>query len=144
MTEKTVNKAPSGRPKRQPVGHRNRLTVADKDPNYVYRWVNANADGGDRPAILAESGYEFVPKSQARKANVRVSDAGPLGTYETTPGGSGDTLVLMRQKREYYDEDQVAKQARVDKTEAAQKKRPDDFYGKVQHSTERIKHTETD
>ena len=131
MTEKTVNKAPSGRPKRQPVGLRNRLTVVDKDPNYEYRWVNANADGGDRPAILAESGYEFVPKSTTRKANVRVNDAGPLGSYETTPGGGGDTMVLMRQKKEYYEEDQVAKQARVDELDRAQHKTPEGFYGSV-------------
>lgn len=131
MTEKTINKAPSGRPKRQPVGHRNRLAVVDKDPNYVYRWVNANADGGDRPAILAESGYEFVEKSQTRKANIRVSDGGSLGSYETTPGGGGDTLVLMKQKREFYDEDQAAKQARVDETDRAQHKTPEGFYGSI-------------
>lgn len=131
MTEKTVNKAPSGRPKRQPVGLRNRLTVVDKDPNYEYRWVNANADGGDRPAILAESGYEFVEKSTSRKANTRVSDAGPLGSYETTPGGGGDTLVLMRQRKEYYEEDQKAKAERVDLTDRAQHKTPEGFYGSI-------------
>jgi hypothetical protein len=131
MTEKTVNKAPSGRPKRQPVGLRNRLTVADKDPNYEYRWINANADGGDRPAILQESGYEYVPKSDARRANIRVSDAGALGAFETTPGGGGDTLVLMRQKREYYEEDQKAKQARVDETDRAQHRTPDGLYGSI-------------
>lgn len=131
MTEKTVNKAPSGRPKRQPVGLRNRLTVADQDPNYVYRWVNANADGGDRPAILQESGYEYVPKSDSRRANIRVSDAGALGAYETTPGGGGDTLVLMRQKREYYEEDQAAKQERVTATEKAQHRTPDGLYGSI-------------
>ena len=131
MTEKTVNKAPSGRPKRQPVGMRNRLTVADKDPDYVYRWINASADGGDRPAILAESGYEFVPKSESRRANVRVSDAGALGSYETTPGGGGDTLVLMRQKKEYYEEDQALKQKRVDETDRAQHRTPDGLYGSI-------------
>lgn len=136
MTEKTVNKAPSGRPKRQPVGHRNRLAVADKDPNFVYRWVNANADGGDRPAILAESGYEFVEKSATRKANIRVQDASVLGSYETTPGGGGDTMVLMKQRKDYYDEDQQAKQTRVNETEAAQLKTPEGFYGKV--TTEKL------
>jgi len=131
MTEKTVNKAPSGRPKRQPVGHRDRLTVNDQDPNYVYRWVNANADGGDRPAILQESGYEFVSKSESRRSNIRVSDAGALGAFETTPGGGGDTLVLMRQKREYYEEDQAAKQGRVNLTEQAQHRTPDGLYGSI-------------
>ena len=131
MTEKTVNKEPSGRPKRQPVGLRNRLTVADQDPNYVYRWVNANADGGDRPAILQEYGYEYVQKSQSLRANVRVSDAGPLGAFETTPGGGGDTLVLMRQHKDYYNEDQAAKQERVDLTDRAQHRTPDGLYGSI-------------
>lgn len=132
MAEKTINKAPSGRPKRLPVGHRNRLQVVDKDPEYVYRWVNASADGGDRPAILAESGYEYVPKSSVRTSNnIRTSTGGPLGAYETTPGGGGDTLVLMRQKREYYEEDQAAKQERVDMTDRAQHKTPDGLYGSI-------------
>ena len=130
MTEKTVNKAPSGRPKRQPVGFRNRLAVHDKDPNYVYRWINTNADGGDRVDIMKDAGYELVEKSAKRAANGRV-DASPLGGFETTPGGSGDTLVLMRQRKEYYQEDQQAKQSRVDELDKAQKRTPDGFYGKI-------------
>lgn len=129
MTEKTVNKAPSGRPTRKPVGHRNRLTVLDKDPNYEYRWVNTNASGGDRVLIMEEAGYEKVAKSTQR-ANGRV-DASPLGSFETTPGGGGDTLVLMRQKKEWYTEDQKEKQKRVDETDVAQKRTPDGFYGKI-------------
>jgi hypothetical protein len=130
MTEKTVNKAPSGRPNRKPVGFRNRLAVHDQDPNFVYRWVNTNADGGDRVTILEESGYEKVAKSAVRTGNGRV-EASPLGGTETIPGGGGDTLVLMRQKKEWYEEDQKAKQARVDELDRAQKKTPEGFYGKI-------------
>ena len=137
MTEKTVNKAPSGRPKRQPVGHRNRLTVNNQDPNYVYRWVNANMDSGDRPQILQESGYEYVEKSTARKSNIRVQDGGVLGSYETTPGGSGDTMVLMRQHKDWYNQDQAEKQKRVDESDQAikNKVKEDGFYGKVTNKT---------
>jgi hypothetical protein len=130
MTEKTVNKAPSGRPNRKPVGFRNRLTVYDQDPNFVYRWVNTNADGGDRVSILEEAGYEKVAKSDVRTGNGRI-EASPLGTTESIPGGGGDTLVLMRQKKEWYEEDQKAKQARVDDLDRAQKKTPEGFYGKI-------------
>lgn len=129
MTEKTVNKAPSGRPVRKPVGLRNRLSVLDQDPGYVYRWVNNNASGGDRVEILKEAGYETVPKGTHRSTG-RVEASAP-GSIEQIPGGSGDTLVLMRQKREWYEEDQAAKQARVDETEQAQKRTPDGFYGKI-------------
>jgi hypothetical protein len=130
MTEKTVNKAPSGRPARKPVGFRNRLAVHGKEPGFEYRWINTNADGGDRVSIMEEAGYEKVSKSGVRAANGRV-DASALGSFETVPGGSGDTLVLMRIKQEYYDEDQRAKQVRVDETERAQKRTPDGFYGKI-------------
>lgn len=130
MTEKTVNKAPSGRPSRKPVGFRNRLAVHDKDPNRVYRWVNTNADGGDRVEIFKEAGYRLEPKSGYRAANGRV-DASALGSFETTPGGSGDTLVLMSIEKEFYEADQKEKNKRVDDLDRAQKRTPDGFYGKI-------------
>lgn len=139
MTEKTVNKAPSGRPNRRPVGYRNRLAVFENDPNYVYRWVNTNISGGDRVNELEEIGYEKVEKSAQRQGNGRI-DASPLGKYETTPGGSGDTLILMRQKREYFEEDQRAKQKVVDETDHAQKRiNPDGFYGHFSEKSEIVK-----
>jgi len=129
--EKTVNKAPSGRPNRKPVGYRNRLTVYDKDPNYEYRWINSTADGGDRISVMEQAGYEKVPKGATRTGNGRVDNASALGSFETVPGGAGDTLILMRQKKEWYNEDQAAKAKRVDELEAAQKKNPDGLYGKI-------------
>jgi len=134
MTEKTVNKAPSGRPVRKPAGFRNRLAVHGKDPNFEYRWINTNMDGGDRVSIMEEAGYEKVAKSSVRAASGRV-DASPLGSFETTPGGNGDTMVLMRIKKEWYDEDQRAKQKRVDELDRAQKRTPDGFYGKITEKT---------
>lgn len=131
MTEKTVNKAPSGRPVRKPVGFRNRLAVYDKDPNFEYRWVNSSADGGDRVSIMEEAGYEKVVKSATRQSTGRVDNASPLASFETTPGGNGDLMVLMRIKKEWYAEDQKAKQARVDELDQAQKRTPDGFYGKI-------------
>ena len=134
MTEKTVNKAPRGRPTRQPVGFRNRLAAFDKDPAYEYRWVNNNADGGDRVKIMEDAGYEFAPKSEQRSGRV---EAGPLGSAETVPGGNGDTMVLMRIKKEWYEEDQKAKQDRVDELDRAQKRTPDGLYGKITYEHEK-------
>jgi hypothetical protein len=37
----------------------------------------------------------------------------------------------MRQRKEYYQEDQQAKQSRVDELDKAQKRTPDGFYGKI-------------
>ena len=130
MTEKTVNKAPSGRPQRKPVGFRNRLAVHDKDPDREYRWVNTTADGGDRVEIFKEAGYRLEKKSGQRAANGRV-DASPLGSFETTPGGGGDTLVLMSIEKDLYIADQKEKQKRVDDLDRSQKRTPDGFYGKI-------------
>lgn len=134
MSKDAIAKAPSGRPNRMPVGFRNRLQVLNQDPNYFYRWVNANLDGGDRVGIFENAGYEKVPKGTHRIDNGRVSTPGPLGDFETMPGGDGDTLVLMRIKREWYDEDQLEKQKIVDEKEAHQKRTPDGFYGKITNS----------
>lgn len=131
MTKETVNKAPSGRPVRKPVGYRNRLAAPDVGPDYVPRWVNATADGGQRVEILEQAGYEKVLKSANTQGVGRVDDASALGSVFTTPGGAGDTLVLMKQKKEWYEEDKKAKEARVDELDAAQKKTPDGFYGKI-------------
>ena len=130
MTEKTVTKAPSGRPDRKPVGFRNRLAVHDKDPNREYRWINTAADGGDRVEIFKEAGYRLEPKSSQRAATGRV-DASPLGSFETTPGGGGDTMVLMSIEKDLYLADQKVKQMRVDELDRAQKRTPEGLYGKV-------------
>lgn len=130
MTEKTVNKAPSGRPNRKPVGFRNRLTVYDKDPSREYRWVNVNMDGGSRVSIMEDAGYRKEAKSKIRAESGRV-DATSLGAYETAPGGNGDTLILMSIDKSWYDEDQLEKQKRVDELEQSQKRIPDGFYGKI-------------
>lgn len=131
MAEKTVNKAPSGRPVRKPVGFRNRLAVANKDPNYEYRWVNTNfREGMDRVAEFEEAGYEKVSKTSVGADTGRI-DASPLGSFQTAAGGVGDTMVLMRIKKEFYQEDQQAKQERVDETDRAQNKTPDGLYGTI-------------
>ncbi len=137
MSKDAIAKAPRGRPQRQPVGFRNRLTVLDQDPNYVYRWVNSSFDGGDRIAIFEQAGYEKVPKRTHRIDNGRVSTPTPLGDFETLPGGAGDTLVLMRIPKEYYDEDFAAKQSIVDEKEPG-KRNPDGFYGSITTKTEKV------
>lgn len=129
--KEAIVKAPSGRPTRKPVGYRDRLRTQNTDPNYVYRWVNANLDQGDRVNILKEAGYETAPAGVHRVTNGRVDDSKEPGSVEVIPGGQGDKLVLMRQKREYYEEDQAEKQKRVQSLEAHQRKTPDGFYGKI-------------
>jgi hypothetical protein len=130
--KEAISKAPSGRPTREPVGTRNRLKVYNEDPNYKYRWVVDYDGTGDRIEQFKLAGYEVCPKGLHKVGDARVSQPAAQGSSETLSAGGGQKAVLMRQKKEYYDEDQKAKADRVDASEAALKQQKSDgFYGKV-------------
>lgn len=133
MTES--QKAPRGRVKRQPIRARGRLNVNGKDPNYVYRFVN---DIGDRVQMFQEAGYELVDKSDHKIGDNRLDIASPDGTHAKvsvgiSPKGEAQRAYLMRIKREWYEEDQEAKQAEIRQVQE-QIKNPniDGTYGKIQ------------
>lgn len=130
--KEAISKAPSGRPTREPVGQRNRLKVRGQDPNYVYRWVVDYDGTGDRVEEFKQAGYEVVPKGTHKVGDSRVQIPTAEGSSEVLSVGGGQKAVLMRQKKEWYDEDQKAKAKRVDDSEAALKKpNLDGSYGKV-------------
>lgn len=107
------------RPRRIPVsGPRDVLTVAGKDPNYVYRMVN---DVDDRIERFKRGGYEIVTSEHEIGMSTveRNTRTGKFGAAVTKQVGGGVTAVLMRIPKEFYDEDQAAKAAEIDKTEAA-------------------------
>lgn len=127
-TEK-LTKAPERRVKRNPVEGRNRLTVKGKDPEYVYRVVN---DTEDRVHDLLDVGYEVELSEDIRVGDSRIDDTSKLGKVRTISVGGGIKAVLMRIRKDWYDEDQAAKQAYVKKTEEAMRPDPNDgTYGKV-------------
>jgi hypothetical protein len=120
------------RPKRVPLGTRNVLTLGDhvKDPNYHYRFFN---DQDNRIEDAKKAGYELV----CTKKKVRVGDPGvgretPVGTPITKTKG-GVTQYLMRIKREWYEEDQRAKQKSITANERAMRQQPnkEGRYGEV-------------
>ena len=123
------------RPERIPLHEqrRNRLTVTDKDPNYIYRIVN---DIGDRIDQFKAAGYEIVEKSH-KVGDVNGNNAVGSGTRVNV--GSGVRGVLMRIKKEFYDADQAAKQRAITEAERTflRKNRPnneadsDGNYGEV-------------
>lgn len=130
--KEAISKAPRGRPTREPLGVRNRLKVHNPDPNYVYRWVTDYDGTGDRIEELKQQGYEVVPKGLHKVGDARVSIPTPEGSAEVLSVGGGQKAILMRQSKEYYEEDQKAKQDRVNSTEEALKKpNLDGSYGKV-------------
>ena len=109
------------RVRRTPVGNlRDILTVRNQDPNYSYRWIAEDPQRPGRSERLKELGYEVVTEDMevGQKAVDRNTK---VGSAITRLGGGGITLVLMRIPKEWYDEDQKAKQAKVDALEAAMK-----------------------
>lgn len=130
-------KGSTNRPKRRPMGdgYRNTFTLDDQDPNYVYRVFN---DSVGRVARAEEGGYEVVRTNQ-ELGDATVDSATAVGSAVTRPVGGGMTGVLMRIPREYYEEDQKAKQTKVDASEEGLNHKKAGQYGgvSIQHGSRR-------
>lgn len=109
----------AGRSRRVPMGGPDlKLEVTDKDEAYVYRWMN---DTRNRIHKAQSAGYEFVEDGShiGTGAEDRNSDVGSnvsqvVGTQED---GSAQRAYLMRIPREFYEEDQAAKQEPIEQME---------------------------
>jgi len=108
MEKEAISKAPSGRVQRTPVGTRNILTIKGKDPAYTYRIVN---DVDDRIAQFKEAGYEIVPDESVSVGDKRVNSSSSLGSGKQLAVGQGTKAFVMRQRKEWYEEDQARKLA---------------------------------
>lgn len=107
------------RPVRIPVsGERNILTVHGKDPNYEYRFVN-DVDAGMRIQKFKDGGWEVVEKESVSVGDKVVDGGSQVGAVTTRYVGQGVTAVLMRIPKEWYNEDQETKQAKLDEIDDA-------------------------
>lgn len=120
MSENIVSKpAKATRTKRAPINGRNILTASNKEPGYVYRFVN---DVGDRVAIFQERGWELVDAKDVRIGDRRVENPSNLGSKaQASVDKQGTKAFLMRIKQEWYDEDQADKQQIVNEQERSMK-----------------------
>lgn len=110
MNEKVI-KATRERKKRIPIGSRSRLAVEGKDEkNFMYRLVN---DQNDRLAMFQDAGYEFVPIEEASVAAQRLAQGTEPGTNVSVDVGGGKKAYLMKIPKEFYEEDQRAKEASI-------------------------------
>lgn len=119
------------RVRRTPInGTRNRLSVRGKEDGYVYRFVN---DIDDRIQSFQEMGYEIVTNSDLTVGDKRVATPTAEGSPQKVSVGQGVQAYLMRQKQEWFDEDQKAKQAQVNELESSMKREAQSagFYGKL-------------
>jgi hypothetical protein len=129
MTKEAISKAPERRVRRTPVGQRNVLTVTGQDPGYTYRFVN---DSGDRVQEFLENGWEKVPAKNVRVGDKRMGSDSTEGTDAMASVGQGMKAYVLRIRKDWYDEDQAAKQAHVNATEeATREKALDGTYGKL-------------
>lgn len=113
---RTSTNSASARPRRTPVNERNVLTVKGKEEGYVYRIVN---DEGGRVQQFLDAGYELVNAKDVEIGDKRVNAATAEGSIAEVYVGGGKKAKVMRIKKEWYDEDQAAKQKRVDELEKA-------------------------
>lgn len=118
MTRQSPSSA-SARTRRQPLAVRNRISVRNQEPGYIYRVVN---DLDNRVEELVERGYEIVPQDKVvRGGDKRVDEASALGSTSSISLGRGDRGVVMRIRKDWNAEDQAAKSVRADELEKTMK-----------------------
>ena len=115
--------------KRTPLtdGFRSRLKVQGKDPNYEYYIVN---DTPGRVDDFKAAGWEPVTDDEVRIGENRVGLPTAEGSVKTVHVGGGQTGVLMKIKKEWWEEDQAAKRKRnidLTKNQLSEAKQSSDF-----------------
>lgn len=98
-----VSREATGRRERTPLGAPRPKMGAKPIPGHQQRWVN---DDGTRLMDAQNAGYEYVTDERGRKISR------PVGSGEN---GKPMTAHLMKIPDEFYEEDQAAKQAELDK-----------------------------
>jgi len=101
------------RPQRIPLGKRNILTAKPQE-GFVLRFVN---DREDRVQVFKDAGWEPAPKTEV--GDQRLSAPVQAGSATAKPVGGGVTAVLMRKRKDWFDEDYAEKMAKIDKAESA-------------------------
>ena len=102
------------KPKRVPLGHRDRLTFGEMEEGFNYRVVSDSKLGRVDKALAG--GYEFV-HSEEQLGDTVAAEAASIDSRVSKPVGNGATGWLMRFKSEWYNEDQAAKEAELKETE---------------------------
>lgn len=115
---------------RKPLFQRGPQSISgDKDPNYYYRFVT---DSGSRIHNFKSAGYEFVTDDDLVVGDNRVKDASDIGTGKRVVSDDGTVQYLMRIKKEWYLEDQQAKQDMVNEQERSMKQNAQQDYGNIE------------
>lgn len=117
------------RPQRTPLANRSILSVKGKEPGFEYRIVN---DVGDRVDIFKSMGYEVVADDSVQIGERRIANPSREGSPVQVSVGGGTKAYLMRQKAEWYKEDQDTKETRLkDQEQAMRTEAQSGMYGKL-------------
>lgn len=143
-TEPKVNARRETVRKRVPLAEqRDMMSVLEgKEDGYVYRWVN-DVDQGQRIKKFEKAGYEVVDRETAQIGEPTEDDKFALDKTSTAARkfvGGGTHAVLMRTREDWYEEDQKAKQAKVDALEESMKQQALQQYGEGRNIKAEIKH----
>jgi len=118
------------RPKRKPVGIRQRLNIINQDPNRAYRLIDADPDRISM--FVDESGWRIEKIKDHLVGGQRTDVPGP--TDNAISVGKGKKQILVSIEREFYEEDQAEKAKLADAKEAGIKnpQASEGQYGNVQ------------
>jgi hypothetical protein len=130
MEEKST-KAPV-RPKRKPVGTRQRLQFINTDPGRAYRIIDATPE---RIAMFEDAGYRIEKIKEHMLGGQRTDIPTPADNAISVGGGKKQILVSI--EKDLYEEDQAANARAVDELEAGIKPQASEGqYGEVKLSSE--------
>ena len=110
-----TQRSASNRRKRVPLHSRDILTVHNKKADKVYRWVK---DVDDRLYRFKQAGWEFVTDKGTEVGEPTVNASKEAGSV-IVKRSAADELYLMCIDKDWYLEDQEAKQKEVDEMERA-------------------------
>lgn len=113
-TRELTQKVPEGRPQRQSMTSRNRLKVKSRDPNFHYRIFS---DIDDRIEDAKRAGYEIDPDNNSKSmSDMRVDVPSGIGSANI-PLGGGRKGVVMRIRKDWFQDDQKVKQDAINAVE---------------------------
>lgn len=100
---------------RKPL-HRRRALVFDERPGFVRRVVN-DVNDGDRVRMFKEAGWNVVKQEDIKGPDEMAYSDHQIGSAVMRSVGGGVKGVLMEIPKEFYDEDQAEKIAKLRRRE---------------------------
>lgn len=130
---KSDNSRAKNRPQRVPL-HRTKLMNADKIPGKVSRWVN---DSHGRIEKFRAAGYDFVNPEEVNLDPTAQDTKGEKSVLsKVVDRATGLKAYLMAIDEEFYKEDQLEKQQKIDENEAklglTEQQKLGNSYGSIQ------------